>query len=193
MNLKKQVILITDGDDSAKAAVKHVANELGLHFLAESSGNPTKISGTELVNLILKADEHIVLALFDDCGFPDEGPGEAILAHVVHSPQIEVLGAIAVASESYSHEWTRVDVSIDRNGNITEYGVDKGGIIDTEIGRIKGDTVSVLDQLSIPIIVGVGDIGKMGNRDSVEKGAPITKLAVELILERSKVNGRSSS
>ncbi|MCD8508944.1 MAG: stage V sporulation protein AE [Bacillus sp. (in: Bacteria)] len=189
MNLKKQVILITDGDDSARAAVKHVADSLDLHFLAESSGNPSKISGSELIKLIQKAKKDIVLVMFDDCGFPDEGPGEHVLTQVVISPHLEILGAIAVASESFSHEWTRVDVSIDRNGTITEYGVDKGGIIDTEKGRIRGDTVSVLDQLALPIIVGIGDIGKMGNRDSVERGAPITKLAVELILERSKING----
>lgn len=192
MNLKKRVILITDGDDSAKAAVEQVARSLDVHLVAESGGNPSKVPGDELIKLIKKSNKETTLVLFDDCGYPDEGPGESVLVEVVNSPDIEILGAIAVASESFSHEWTRVDVSIDRNGVLTEYGVDKGGIIDTEVGRIRGDTVSVLDQLPIPLIVGVGDLGKMGGHDSIEKGAPITKLAVELILERSENDGSST-
>ncbi|MDQ0257712.1 stage V sporulation protein AE [Evansella vedderi] len=189
MNSKKRVILITDGDESAKGAVELAAKSLDLYFVAESGGNPSKISGEQLVKLIKGADKEIVLVLFDDCGYPNKGPGESALVQVVNSPDIEILGAIAVASESYSREWTRVNVSIDRNGVLTEYGVDKGGIIDTAVGRIRGDTVSVLDELPIPLIVGVGDLGKMGGRDSIEKGAPITKLAIELILERSRTNG----
>lgn len=42
-----------------------------------------------------------------------------------------------------------------------------------------------LDQLDVPIIVGIGDIGKMGKQDHYSKGAPITKKAVQLVLERS--------
>ena len=45
-------------------------------------------------------------------------------------------------------------------------------------------TVYCLDQLDVPIIVGIGDIGKMNRKDDVEKGSPITMKAVELILER---------
>jgi stage V sporulation protein AE len=33
--------------------------------------------------------------------------------------------------------------------------------------------------------VGIGDIGKMAGKDSYEIGAPITKKAIEIILERS--------
>ena len=50
---------------------------------------------------------------------------------------------------------------------------------------MNGDTVYCLDQLDVPIIVGIGDIGKMNRKDDVEKGSPITMKAVELILERS--------
>ncbi|MDG5787672.1 stage V sporulation protein AE [Evansella sp. AB-P1] len=185
MKKKKRVILITDGDESAKEAVKSVAQSLNCHLIMESGGNPTKVTGQQLIKLIKDAEKEPILVLFDDCGFPEEGYGETALMEVVASSDINVLGAIAVASQSFSHEWTRVDVSIDKNGVITEYGVDKDGIMDTEIGRIRGDTVYVLDQLSLPFIVGIGDIGKMGGRDSVKLGAPITKQAVELILERS--------
>ncbi|MBU9724027.1 MULTISPECIES: stage V sporulation protein AE [Bacillaceae] len=191
MNSKKQVILITDGDASAKAAVKYVADKNGYEFIGESGGNPTRIAGDELINIIKTSQKEPVLVLFDDCGYPDEGPGEKALITIVNSPEVEVIGAVAVASQSFSHEWTRVDVSIDRNGVLTEYGVDKDGIKDTEVGRIIGDTVSILDRLPIPLIVGIGDIGKMGGQDSIEKGAPITEKAVELILERSGNIGTS--
>ncbi|ADU30060.1 stage V sporulation protein AE [Evansella cellulosilytica] len=192
MKLMKQVILVTDGDASAREAVDYVSKELQCELISESSGNPTRINSDTLIQLILNAKKDLVLVLFDDCGFPDEGPGESVLIDVVQCPNIKILGAIAVASQSYSHEWTRIDVSIDRNGTLTEFGVDKDGIRDTEVGRLRGDTVSVLDQLSIPMIVGIGDIGKMGGKDAIKMGAPITKQAIELIIERSGYNGSST-
>lgn len=82
-------------------------------------------------------------------------------------------------------EWTKIHISIDQNGEFTHYGVDKYGIPEMDVGRMSGDTVYVLDELKLPIVVGVGDIGKMGKRDSYEVGAPITKKAVDYILERS--------
>ena len=69
--------------------------------------------------------------------------------------------------------------------NLTEYGVDKFGLPDGEIGRISGDTIYCLDDLNVPVIVGVGDIGKMCGNDEWERGSPITKKAIQLILERS--------
>ena len=49
-----------------------------------------------------------------------------------------------------------------------------------------------LDELDVPIIVGIGDIGKMARKDHFEQGSPITRQAVELILERSGYYGRFS-
>jgi len=37
----------------------------------------------------------------------------------------------------------------------------------------------------VPIIVGIGDVGKMAGKDHYELGSPITKQAVQVILERS--------
>ncbi|MBB5172978.1 stage V sporulation protein AE [Texcoconibacillus texcoconensis] len=182
---KKRVILITDGDDTAKAAVQHVANELHGYLLTQSAGNPTKLTGAEMVKAILEAPLDFIFVLFDDCGHDKEGPGESALKTVVHDSRIETLGALAVASHSFDHEWTRVDVSIDRLGRLTPYGVDKSGIQELELERIRGDTVYLLDQLNIPIVIGIGDIGKMGGRDDPSRGAPITRRAVDLILERS--------
>jgi stage V sporulation protein AE len=182
---RRRVILVTDGDESAKKAVELAADDIGGRCISYSWGNPTPISGEEIVSLILDTPYDPVLVMFDDCGYRENGAGEVAMQYVATHPKIEVLGAIAVASATHSSEWTHVDVSIDRYGHLTEYGVDKEGIPDLEIGRINGDTVYILDELQIPIVIGIGDIGKMAGFDSVKKGAPITKKAVELILERS--------
>ncbi|PYZ98494.1 stage V sporulation protein AE [Alteribacter lacisalsi] len=189
MDTKKKVILITDGDASARAAAEAAANTLDCFFIAESSGNPSPVTGEVLIKLILRAKKEPVIILFDDCGYAEEGPGEKALLTVSRHPEIHILGVLAVASQSFSHEWAKVDFSIQRNGELTEFGVDKDGIKDTEIGRIRGDTVYVLDELDLPLVIGIGDLGKMGGRDTAEKGAPVTTKALELILERSGCRG----
>jgi stage V sporulation protein AE len=185
MSEKRKVILITDGDDYARRAVEHVALEIGGRCISMSHGNPSAHNGPELVEMIKKAHHDPVLVMFDDGGLLGEGLGEMALKYVALHEDIEVLGIIAVASRTRQEEWTRVDVCIDRDGELTPYGVDKYGIPEMEMGRINGDTVYCLDQLDVPIIVGIGDIGKMSRRDHYERGAPITRKAVELILERS--------
>nr|WP_026105107.1 stage V sporulation protein AE [Halalkalibacterium ligniniphilum] len=185
MQTKRKVILITDGDESAMKAIDHVAKLVGGRCICQSAGNPSPLDGEELVALIQDAPYDPVLLMFDDCGYRAEGPGERAMRYVATHPSIHVLGAIAVASSSHYAEWTKVNLSIDRYGKLTEYGVDKYGLVDLETGRVNGDTVYILDELKLPIVVGVGDIGKMAGRDTVEKGAPITKKAVDIILERS--------
>jgi stage V sporulation protein AE len=185
MSTRRRVILITDGDEYAKRAVEHVAQEIGGRCISMSQGNPSILTGQELVHLIKKAPYEPILVMFDDSGIIGEGAGETALKYVAKHRDIEVLGIIAVAAKSRQEEWTRVDVSIDREGVLTPFGVDKHGIQELEIGRINGDTVYCLDELHVPIIVGIGDIGKMARRDSYKVGSPITKKAVELILERS--------
>lgn len=191
MSNPRRVILITDGDEYARRAVECVAKEIGGRCITMSHGNPSKLTGPELIKLINKAPFDPVLVMFDDSGIVGEGAGESALKYVALHKDIEVLGIIAVAANSRHEEWSRVDVSIDRDGNLTPYGVDKYGIPELEIGRINGDTVYCLDELDVPIIVGIGDIGKMARRDHYKSGAPITKKAVELILERSGFHGQS--
>lgn len=185
MSIRRRVILITDGDEYAKRAVESVAKEVGGRCISMSQGNPSLLTGSELVKLIKKAANDPVLVMFDDSGLVGEGAGERALRYVATHKDIEVLGIIAVAAKTHQAEWTRIDVSIDREGELTPYGVDKHGIPELEIGRLNGDTVYCLDELDVPIIVGIGDVGKMARRDHYERGAPITKKAVELILERS--------
>ncbi|WP_108672313.1 stage V sporulation protein AE [Peribacillus acanthi] len=185
MKTRRKVILITDGDEYARHAVEHVAKEIGGRCITMSHGNPSSRSGKELVRMIKMTPYDPVLVMFDDSGFIGEGSGEKALMYVATHRDIEVLGIIAVASKTRRREWTKVDICIDRDGNLTPYGVDKFGNPELEIGRITGDTVYCLDQLNVPLIVGVGDIGKMGRNDSSKTGSPITKLAVQIILERS--------
>jgi stage V sporulation protein AE len=185
MSTRRRVILITDGDEYATKAVEHVAKEIGGRCISSSYGNPSTLPGPNLVQLIKQTPNDPVLVMFDDSGIVGEGAGESALKYVALHEDIEVLGIIAVAAKSRHEEWARIDVSIDRDGVLTPYGVDKFGIAELEIGRINGDTVYCLDELEVPIIVGIGDIGKMARRDSYKLGSPITKKAVELILERS--------
>lgn len=182
---RRKVILITDGDDYARKAIEAIAKEIGGRCISQSYGNPSHVSGSQIVNLIKKTPNDPVFVMFDDSGYLGEGKGEESLKMVASHPDIEVLGIIAVASKTHQAEWTRVDVCIDREGNLTPYGVDKYGIPEMELKKINGDTVYCLDKLDVPIIVGIGDIGKMGKEDHYSKGAPITKKAVELVLERS--------
>ena len=186
MGQKRKVILITDGDKYAKKAIQYVAREVGGRCISMSQGNPSHLSGKELVRLIHKAKSDPVLVMFDDSGYVGEGAGERAMRIVATDPSIEVLGIIAVASKTRREEWTKVDVSIDRYGNLTSKGVDKYGMEEMEIGKVMGDTVYCIDELDVPIVVGIGDIGKMAQVDDYRKGSPVTKLAVEIILERSK-------
>ncbi|WP_019242096.1 MULTISPECIES: stage V sporulation protein AE [Bacillus] len=188
MSKKSKVILITDGDEYAKRTVELVAKEVGGRCISHSQGNPTHITGPKLVELIKQAKHDPVLVMVDDSGFVGEGSGERVMKYLVKNTEIEILGIIAVASKTRQREWTKVDVCIDRDGNLTPYGVDKYGLAEMEIGRITGDTVYNIDSLHVPIVVGIGDIGKMAMQDDYKKGSPITKLAVELILERSGYN-----
>jgi stage V sporulation protein AE len=136
--------------------------------------------------------------MFDDSGFLGEGAGERALRYVATHPQTDVLGVIAVASKTHQSEWTKVHVTVDRDLQVSSHGVDKSGIQEMDIGRINGDTVYCLDELHFPLIVGIGDIGKMARKDDVKSGAPITSKAVEIILERngydvSQWNGKSTN
>lgn len=188
MSEKRRVIIVTDGDLYAQKAIETVAKELGGRCISQSAGNPTPLAGYEIVSLIFETPHDPVFVMFDDSGFPGEGYGELAMQFVTENQNIEVLGAIAVASRTHFSEWTKVDVSIDRFGDLTHYGVDKNGFPDMEAGRIDGDTVSILDKLNLPIVVGVGDIGKMAGYDDPSIGSPITRKAVQILLERSGVD-----
>ncbi|MGI6128057.1 MAG: stage V sporulation protein AE [Planifilum sp.] len=188
--MKRKVILITDGDQVAREAVEMVARQVGGRSISSSAGNPTPLSGEQLVDRILQAKHDPVLVMFDDCGSGGEGWGERAMEYVANHPQVEVLGAVAVASNHRAGDAVRVDILLDRNGNQVFQGVDKGGLeMEGEPPMIRGDTVGVLNRIQVPLIVGIGDIGKMGHFDDVRQGAPVTRKAVELILANAGGSG----
>lgn len=179
---KRQVVLITDGDSIAQSSVEAVAQQVGGRCISLSGGNPTPLTGPEIVDLIKQAAFDPVLVMVDDRGKSSEGQGEQALKYIVEHPDIEVLGVVAVASNTHNAKGTLVDFSITKEGQIIDAPVDKEGNPATFQEYLQGDTVDVLRKLNIPIVIGVGDIGKQDGADGYQ--APITTAAVKEILRR---------
>lgn len=186
---KVRVILVTDGDKVAQNVVEDLAASLGLRCISASGGNPTPISGKEIVNLLKTVKSDPVLVMFDDRGRRDRGQGERAMQYVADHPDIEVLGAVAVASNTGGSGGIEADVCVTGTGKMVDSPVDKNGDVKTKSNSmmIKGDTVDVLNEVEVPVIVGVGDIGKMDKADDISRGAPITRRAIEEILKRSGI------
>ncbi len=183
---RRKVILITDGDYVAQKAIESVAKRVGGRCISLSAGNPTPLSGKQVVELIKMAANDPVLVMFDDNGSYGQGRGERAIEFVITHADIEVIGAIAVASNTRWVQGAAVQFSIDQDSNIVEQAVDKDGRPDKELNhRIYGDTVDILNAYHVPNVIGIGDIGKMHGRDNLKNGCPITQKAVEWILERS--------
>jgi hypothetical protein len=180
---KHRVIIVTDGDYVAKTAVEEAAANIGGRCISRSAGNPTPLSGSEIVGLIKKAKYDPVVVMTDDRGHTGTGSGEEAMDFLINDPEIEVLGVVAVASNTKNVSGVKVDCSVDKKGNIIETAVDKYG---NKKGtkKIIGDTVDVLNNSNVPIIIGIGDPGKMDGCDSTEIGAPIITRAMEEIIKQ---------
>lgn len=184
---KRRVIIITDGDYVAQKVVEQVARQVGGRCITLSAGNPTILSGSQMVALIKMAKNDPVLIMCDDNGNYGRGRGEQVIEYVMKHPDINVIGAIAVASNTRWVHGARVLHSIDQSGQIVEEAVDKDGHSDKQLHqRIFGDTVDVLNRYQIPNVIGIGDIGKMEGRDRLQGGCPVTLKAVQWILQRSE-------
>ena len=179
---KRKVVLITDGDSIAQSSVETVARKIGGRCISLSGGNPTPLTGPEIVDLIKAAAYDPVLVMVDDKGKSTKGKGEQALQYIAKHPDIEVLGVVAVASNTHHTKGTLVDFSITKDGEVVDGAVDKNGNAAPYSEYLKGDTVDVLRKLNIPLVVGVGDIGKQDGADECQ--APITTAAVEEILRR---------
>ena len=187
---KVRVILITDGDRCAQHVVEDIAQKLDLRCISASAGNPTPISGEEIVELLQTVRRDPVLIMFDDRGRRDKGKGERALEYVASHPDVEVLGVVAVASNTTGIDGVAADVCIDAQGRLTGRNVDKYGQTSEKSEDspvVIGDTVDVLNELDVPVIVGIGDIGKMDRADDIRRGAPVTRKAIEEILKRSGI------
>ncbi|NLO89689.1 MAG: stage V sporulation protein AE [Clostridia bacterium] len=182
---KRKVIIITDGDETARASAEVVARKVGGRCISLSGTASRPLTGKEIVELIIKAPKEPIFVMVDDKGLSTQGMGERILTYIARHPAIEVLGVVAVASNTKQAEGTPVDVSITKTGEKTQFPVDKYGNALPNEGLLKGDTVDVLKELNIPIVVGTGDTGKQDGADDLRKDAPVTLEAVEEILRRS--------
>ncbi|CAB1128694.1 Stage V sporulation protein AE (SpoVAE) [Candidatus Hydrogenisulfobacillus filiaventi] len=177
------VIVVTDGDRTAAAAVEAAAQELGLEVLGRSAGNPTPLKGRELVDAVLRKAPGPVVVMVDDRGDPDTGPGERALRTLLRSPELDVLGVVAVAADTRPVEGVEADQSVSRAGDLVEGAVDKRGHPRT--GLLRGDTVDVLREFPRVPVVGLGDPGKMDGHDAPGAGAPLTRAALEAVLREA--------
>ncbi len=185
-NAKRKVILVTDGDGIARKAVETAALRIGGRCISKSAGNPTPMSGRSIVELIKRTPYDPVVVMVDDRGHTGMGKGEKALVDIAQSPDIEILGVIAVASNTEGVNGVNIDLSVTKDGNIISNTVDKYG--NKAAGtKINGDTVDILESMDIPVIVGVGDPGKMNGKDCCDKGAPIITKAMKEIIERSSI------
>lgn len=181
---KRKIILVTDGDDIARKAVEKAAANIGARCISKSAGNPTHLPGYKIIELIQQAKWDPVVVMVDDRGHTGEGPGEHVMRDIAKCPDIEIIGVIAVASNTEGVRGIKTDYSITKYGNTIKKTVDKHG--NPKSGEvIYGDTVDILNMIEVPVIVGIGDPGKMNGRDGCGIGAPVITKAMQQIINRS--------
>lgn len=185
-----RVIIVTDGDWTARKAVENAARSLGLYPLQVIAGNPMPLSGPQVLEHILQAPQEPVVVMVDDRGHKGVGPGERVIEYLMHRTEaIEVLGVVAVASHSRVYG-TRVNFSVTADLQIIkDHPVTKEGSCESaRHRRLEGDTVQILNRYPDLLVVGCGDPGKMDGQDSVTNGAEVTRKCLQLILERGDSN-----
>lgn len=183
-----RVIIVTDGDWTARQAVETAAHALKLHPLKAVAGNPMPLTGPQVLQKILQAPCEPVVLMVDDKGHKGVGAGERVIEYLLYqSEQVEVLGVIAVASHSRARG-TRVDYSVTGDLQVVKgHPVTKEGTLEPpRHRRLEGDTVQILDRYPDLLVVGCGDPGKMDGQDSIINGAEVTRKCLELILEGSE-------
>lgn len=183
--MKKKVIIVTDGDMIAKEAVEEATRNIKGRCISLSAGNPTPITGKMAIELINESKCEPTVIMVDDRGDSGVGNGEKIMDEIINSSEIELMGIIAVASNTINGKGVMVDCSVDKDGNIVNKSVDKYGNVQKS-RVLKGDTVNILSNESVPYIVGIGDPGKMDGKDTVKFGAPIVTAAMKKIIENFK-------
>lgn len=183
---KRKVILVTDGDRCAREALERAVINIGGRVISKSGGNPTPISSDEIIRHVKNAESDPVVVMVDDKGHIGMGKGEQVMYEIINHPDIQVLGVVAVASNTKGVRGVKVDYSVDNNGDIINAPVDKHGR-PSKRKVLYGDTVDILNQCAVPIIVGIGDIGKMKGHDEKEIGAPVVTKALELIMNKNNI------
>lgn len=182
-----RVIIVTDGDWTARHAIETAAHSMKLYPLKTVAGNPVPLSGPEVLQQILQAPYEPVVVMVDDRGHKGVGAGERVIEYLLHQTEkIEVLGVIAVASNSRVRG-ARVDYSVTSDLQVVkDRPVNKEGVLESpRHRRLEGDTVQILDRFPDLLVVGCGDPGKMDGLDSAANGAEVTRKCLEIILEGS--------
>lgn len=188
--MRRNVIIVTDGDKIARKAVETAAHNIGGRCISMSAGNPTKLDGKEIVELIKQAKYDPVVVMVDDRGDNGIGSGEKAMDYIINDESVEIMGIVAVASNTPKARGVKIDCAVDKNCNIISKAVDKyGNGIENKI--LVGDTVNTLSDKSIPFIVGIGDPGKMDGMDKMEFGAPVITQAMKKIIEKYKQDNNS--
>lgn len=183
-DLKRKVIIVTDGDRMARKAVEIAAKNIHGRCISMSSGNPTSLSGSDIIRLIKIAKNDPVIVMVDDRGNTGKGKGEKAMEYIIKSNEVEVMGIIAVASNTSGGRGVEVNLSIDKFGDLANCAVDKyGNKLNNKI--LRGDTVNTINNYSRLFTVGIGDPGKMDDLDGIEIGAPIITRAMEKIIEEN--------
>ena len=184
---KRKVIFVTDGDRVARKAVEQAAANVGARCISRSAGNPSHLPSKNIIELIRQAKWDPIVVMVDDKGNIGEGSGELIIRDVAKCPDIDIIGVIAVASNSEGVLGVEVDFSITKYGSLVQKTVDKCGNI--QAGKIiYGDTVDVLNIIETPLIIGIGDPGKMSGKDCDRRGFPVITKAMQEIINRSYLN-----
>lgn len=178
------MILVTDGDPVARSAVELATSNIGGRCISASAGNPTVLSGEEIIKLIKTAPKDPVVVMVDDRGTKGKGEGEMAMETIIGDDSIDVLGVLAVSSNGKDCKGIPLTCSITKDGKVIENGVDKHGN-DNQSEKICGDTLSILKDTKNILIVGIGDPGKMDYNDEITKGSPITTMALKEVLKRS--------
>lgn len=179
---KRRVIIVTDGDSAAKEAVEKAASNIGGRCISSSAGNPTLLTGEEILQKILSAANDPVVVMADDKGALGKGRGEAAMEFLLNCSELDILGIVAVSSMGKDCNGLNINYSVTNSGDVVKNAVDKFGN-NTYKDKICGDTLSILRSRRDIFIVGIGDPGKMDYQDDVRKGSPITTKALKIILE----------
>ena len=179
-------MIVTDADCKALEAVEQASKNLGLRCISLTGcrhPGDARWTPAEVEELILSTPHDPVVVLVDDEGRSGEGWGERVIRHLATSPKVKVMGVVAVASDMTGGRGAAVAASIDARGERTPSGVNKEGAVERSCERrVYGDTVENLDELGIPVVIGIGDPGKMNFADDAKSGAPITTKALAEIL-----------
>lgn len=182
--MKKQVIIVTDGDRAAREAVKVACANVGAYPLTLTAGNPSRLSGEAVLFLIKSYPRDPLVVMVDDGGWVGEGKGESIISYLLqHQHELNILGVVAVASATRHTRGVDAECSITNWADFTRQPVNKLGFPEQRGHHyLEGDTAEILMLHSGIKVVGCGDLGKMDWQDDPARGAPITTACFKTLL-----------